>query len=309
MSTTSGPNLVIHIDGGSRGNPGPAAAGVLIERDDGAILHEAGYYLDTQTNNVAEYRALLIALKKALPLRPASVRICSDSELLVRQVTGEYAVKSPRLEELYREAQVLLLRIPRWHFQHVRREFNQRADALANRALDAHADVVVRDDLADPPGRGAPASGARHAPGRAATDTRDDAGAAQPPAAPGSGDKPARKRAAKSKTPNAPGGSGSAADVRPAQRGIRVMVTHPPGDDECPTSRTMAQPFVVDVALPAGLCLHAAHALLPTMLAMKHMDPREFGSVPTLTVRCGRPGCDARFSVSPSVSGNGAPPA
>ncbi|MGE0481117.1 MAG: ribonuclease HI family protein [Phycisphaerae bacterium] len=305
MSTPSGPNLVIHIDGGSRGNPGPAAAGVLIERDDGAVLHEAGYYLDTQTNNVAEYRALLIALKKVLPLRPASARICSDSELLVRQVTGEYAVKSPRLEQLYREAQVLLLRIPRWHFQHVRREFNQRADALANRALDAHADVIVRDELSDPPGRGVPAGDASHAPGRAATDAPDPAGRA----ARGSGDKPARKRTAKSKTSNLSGRPSTAAGAGSACRGIRVMVTHPPGDDECPTSGTMAQPFVVDAALPAGLCLHAAHALLPTMLAMKHMDPREFGAVPTLTVRCGRPGCDARFSVSPSVSGNGAPPA
>ncbi len=80
--------LIVHIDGGARGNPGPAAAGVVIESSDGTLLHEAGYFLGRQTNNAAEYRALLLALQRAARLGDHTLRVCSDSELLVRQITA-----------------------------------------------------------------------------------------------------------------------------------------------------------------------------------------------------------------------------
>ena len=85
--------LVVNIDGGSRGNPGPASAGVVIKADDGTPLHEAGYYLGTATNNVAEYTAFIRAIELAAAMKPERVQFFSDSELMVRQITGEYRVK------------------------------------------------------------------------------------------------------------------------------------------------------------------------------------------------------------------------
>ena len=134
---------LIHIDGGARGNPGPAAAGVCITTPDGTeALHEAGYWLGELTNNEAEYQGLLHALKAALELGFESVHIRSDSELMVKQINGEYRVKAANLKPLFAEARDRLGKFPQWSIEHVRREKNKRADQLANLAMDAGRDVV-----------------------------------------------------------------------------------------------------------------------------------------------------------------------
>jgi ribonuclease HI len=139
-------HLTFHIDGGSRGNPGPAACAVIGQ--DAATektIHEAGYYIGNATNNVAEYRALLRALDLAIELGASAVSVVSDSELMVRQVTGAYKVKSDDLKPLYDQAQKKLLSIDTWSLKHVLRDKNKRADELANMALDAGRDVVLMD--------------------------------------------------------------------------------------------------------------------------------------------------------------------
>ena len=134
--------VVIHIDGGARGNPGPAAAGVVVQStDDGTVLFEGGYYLGRATNNVAEYRALLKGLERARAMGAGDVEVRSDSELLVRQMNGQYRVKSPGLKPLFEQACREGKGFRRLVFRHVRRELNQHADLLANRALDVGADV------------------------------------------------------------------------------------------------------------------------------------------------------------------------
>jgi ribonuclease HI len=125
----------IHIDGGSRGNPGEASFAFIIARDNQPPLEEYGR-IGKQTNNVAEYTALIHALKKANDLGIATARIHSDSELLVKQMNGEYRVKNADLRPLYEEAQSLASRIGKVELVHVRREMNKRADELCNIALD-----------------------------------------------------------------------------------------------------------------------------------------------------------------------------
>jgi ribonuclease HI len=135
--------LVIHFDGGSRGNPGPASAGVVItDADTGKPVHEAGYFLGKHTNNVAEYQGLLRSLEQAQKLGGTTLEIYSDSELLVRQVNREYRVKSPDLKPLYEKAVKLLGGFKSWKVTHVRRDKNARADELANLAMDHKADVT-----------------------------------------------------------------------------------------------------------------------------------------------------------------------
>jgi len=134
--------LTIHIDGGSRGNPGPAAAGIVIHDDRGRPVLEAGYFLGRKTNNQAEYHALLLALEAAANYGEDEITIKSDSELLVRQLLGEYQVRSAELASLFQQVQRRLLTFGAWQIRHLRREQNRRADSLANLALDAGADVV-----------------------------------------------------------------------------------------------------------------------------------------------------------------------
>ncbi|HKN48518.1 MAG TPA: ribonuclease HI family protein [Candidatus Polarisedimenticolia bacterium] len=128
--------LVAHIDGGARGNPGPAGYGVYVEAAGGAPVAEIYGYLGVATNNTAEYAALLALLEYAVPARPASLRILSDSELLIKQMLGQYRVKDPKLRVLHSAAKRLLLALPRVSLEHVPREENREADALANRAMD-----------------------------------------------------------------------------------------------------------------------------------------------------------------------------
>jgi ribonuclease HI len=128
-----------YTDGGSRGNPGPAGYGVRIEDDKGQLIEELCEPLGTATNNVAEYRGLLAALRWACEHGVRSLRVRSDSELLVNQMNGIYRVKNPGLRPLHEEAQELARRVGRVVFEHVRREQNAEADRLANKAMDEAA--------------------------------------------------------------------------------------------------------------------------------------------------------------------------
>jgi len=129
-----------NIDGGSRGNPGPAGYGARIEREDGSIV-ELKEALPLATNNVAEYSGLLAALRWAVANGISTFHIRSDSELLVKQMNGQYRVKNQGLQPLYEEAVGLVRRVGRVTFQHVRREFNKEADRLANEAMDEAAEL------------------------------------------------------------------------------------------------------------------------------------------------------------------------
>lgn len=135
FGSETGGSAVANIDGGSRGNPGPAGYGVRIEQADGTLV-DLKQSLATCTNNVAEYNGLLAALRWAADHGVTTLRVRSDSELLVKQMKGEYRVKNPGLQPLYEEARALSRRIGRVTFEHVRREFNKDADRLANEAMD-----------------------------------------------------------------------------------------------------------------------------------------------------------------------------
>ena len=142
-------DCLIHIDGGARGNPGPAAAGVTLTTPDGTEqLYEAGFWLGKSTNNEAEYQGLLHALKAATHIGATRLTIRSDSELMVKQITGKYRVKAANLKPLYQQAHRLLAGFEHWEIGHVRRDGNKRADQLANMAMDARDDVIVFDAMA-----------------------------------------------------------------------------------------------------------------------------------------------------------------
>ena len=137
----SGGTASANIDGGSRGNPGPAGYGVRIERADGSII-DLKQALPLATNNVAEYNGLLAALRWAVTNDIVTLHIRSDSELLVKQMQGQYRVKNQGLQPLYEEAVALTRKIGRVSFEHVRREFNKEADRLANEAMDEAASAT-----------------------------------------------------------------------------------------------------------------------------------------------------------------------
>jgi ribonuclease HI len=128
--------LVAHIDGGARGNPGPAGYGVHVTGGTGEVVAQLYGYLGTATNNTAEYAGLLALLEYARAEGVTDVRVLSDSELLVRQIKGEYKVKHPGLRVLHAAARQLMAAIPSVVIEHVPRELNAEADALANRAMD-----------------------------------------------------------------------------------------------------------------------------------------------------------------------------
>lgn len=131
----------MYADGGSRGNPGPAGCGAVLTRN-GETLCELGKYLGTATNNVAEYTGLLIGLEKALEMGLKDIEVRMDSELIVKQMTGQYKVKNEGLIPLFRTAKSLSSRFSSFRIVHVRREMNKEADRLANKAMDARQDVT-----------------------------------------------------------------------------------------------------------------------------------------------------------------------
>jgi len=127
---------VVNVDGGARGNPGPAAIGAVVQDADGQVLEERGERIGRTTNNVAEYRALLLGIERAAALGASELELVGDSELIVRQVKGEYLVKDAALRELHAEVRRALEPFDRWSIRHVRREQNAEADRLVNEALD-----------------------------------------------------------------------------------------------------------------------------------------------------------------------------
>ena len=129
--------VVVHVDGGSRGNPGPAAAAAVVTSVEGDVLDEAKELLGIQTNNVAEYRGLLLGLERAQALGADEVEVVNDSELVAKQVSGLYKVKHPAMKPLHAQAVAALARFDRWVVRSVPRSQNAAADALVNQALDA----------------------------------------------------------------------------------------------------------------------------------------------------------------------------
>jgi len=136
VTPTPPQTIVAYIDGGARGNPGPAGYGVRVENERGDLIEELCGFLGSATNNVAEYNGLLAALRYANEHGHRIVRIKSDSELLVKQMIGQYRVKNPGLQPLFQQAQSLARTLERVAYEHVRREQNKDADRLANLAMD-----------------------------------------------------------------------------------------------------------------------------------------------------------------------------
>ncbi len=137
----------LSTDGGARGNPGPAAYAYVLEADDGTILAAHGEAIGVATNNVAEYRALVEGLRRALDTGVDDLEVVSDSELVIKQMRGEYRVKNAALRDLSLEAARLGRQLRRVHYRAVRREHNELADRLVNEALDRAATA----DAAEPP--------------------------------------------------------------------------------------------------------------------------------------------------------------
>jgi len=261
--------LKIYIDGGSRGNPGPAAAGVVIRDESDRAILEAGYYLGHMTNNMAEYTALLMALEAASRWGADQIEVYSDSELLVRQLTGQYQVRDEKLVTLFEQAQRLLLRFDTWSIQHVNRASNRRADELVNRALDAQADVIeVQLGDARPEKRSILTPKARP---------------------------PANRLAAIGLKP---------APAEPQAAVVLVRVVRGANSRLCKATLKAGQQFLFSHTVPAGLCVYAAKALIDTVLALRHAA--EAGETPSpMRVRCSLAGCGAEFEVTLARQDNG----
>ena len=154
--------ITAYCDGGSRGNPGPAGFGVYIQDENGAVVAELSEYLGRKTNNFAEYSGLLAALQFAIDNNHPSLKVISDSELMVKQIKGQYRVNSPDLRPLFDEAKRRIARLQAFQAQHVLREKNKQADRLANLAMDrgtgkassdisSHVSAPAKAPVAGPP--------------------------------------------------------------------------------------------------------------------------------------------------------------
>jgi ribonuclease HI len=129
--------LIVNVDGGARGNPGPAAIGIVIRDGEGNVLQDLGETIGEATNNVAEYKALIRGIEMAVELGGDELEIRGDSELVVKQMLGQYKVKHADMKPLHARAKQALAGVSEWSIGHVRREQNSEADALVNQALDA----------------------------------------------------------------------------------------------------------------------------------------------------------------------------
>ncbi|HEV7300753.1 MAG TPA: ribonuclease HI family protein [Tepidisphaeraceae bacterium] len=151
--------LTLEFDGGSRGNPGPAGIGVVVRAEDGTAIVTLGRFIGRATNNVAEYRALITAMQEAQKLGATAVKITGDSELIIKQMTGVYRVKSPDMRVLFDEAQQVIRQFKSAKFHHNLRHKNELADKLANLAMDRKADVTNADHVGDKIGGGSGGGG------------------------------------------------------------------------------------------------------------------------------------------------------
>jgi ribonuclease HI len=143
--------VIVHVDGGARGNPGPAAAACVISSPEGELLAEDVQLLGAATNNVAEYRALLLGLRRARELGASEIELIGDSELVVKQVSGAYKVRHEAMRQLHREAMSALTAFDGWSIRAVARAQNARADALVNAALDQAASSGSTEGELEPP--------------------------------------------------------------------------------------------------------------------------------------------------------------
>ena len=137
--------VIAYTDGASRGNPGDAGIGILLVDEKDNVIKEISDYIGQTTNNIAEYTALVKALKEALEMNFEGIEVISDSELMVKQINGEYKVKNEGLKPLYKEACELLKEFKSFTVRHVRREYNKKADELANRGIDEALDEEEED--------------------------------------------------------------------------------------------------------------------------------------------------------------------
>jgi len=134
--------LVVNVDGASRGNPGKAGIGVAIFDKDSKLIKECSEYIGTATNNVAEYKALILGVKEAIKCSAQEILFRTDSELLAKQIMGEYKVRNTQLMYLFTEVQGLLKKLPKWKIKHIPRMENKEADMLANKGID----MYIEDD-------------------------------------------------------------------------------------------------------------------------------------------------------------------
>lgn len=246
------------IDGGARGNPGPAAAGVHILDHAGQPFFSAGLFLGRRTSNEAEYTGLLAALDVLLAAEVPDVEIRSDSELMVRQLDGQYKVKAANLKPLYDQACSRLARLEDYSIRHVPREENRHADALVNQALDAARDVVAvdRGGLLAVLGRSARASAAAGRPAGSATTS------------------PA-----------------------PTKGSIVVSVLKSPKSRPCPAGTKVGQSYVFTATTPAGLCTEACSAVIEAVISLQEMIREGERDIAPMTVTCGQPDCGAVFQL------------
>lgn len=259
-----------HIDGGSRGNPGPAGAGVSIDDEKGREVFGAGFFLGPKTNNQAEYAGLLQALKVLSAAGAQSIRILTDSELMAHQINGVYRVKSPDLRPLHSQAKELLSSFEQWRIEYVPREQNRLADKLANQAMDARKLVVVRDrlNLAEQAGLDLP---------KGAPSLFTDGAPQGPPARAG--------------CPTPEGRFGA------SQPGIEVTVVRPPKKGACRAGMKQGRQFVFTDTTPAGLCLDACATVMEAVLAARDAAAEGLLSDEVTSCRCNHPDCGAVFDI------------
>jgi ribonuclease HI len=263
----------VSIDGGARGNPGPAAAGVHIADPAGEVVFSGGLFLGRKTNNEAEYAGLLFALDLLAAAKADEVAIRSDSELLVRQLQGQYRVKAANLLPLYDKAAAAARRFAECRFQHVRREENKLADKLVNEALDAVGDVIA----ADP---------------RCLYAALRQARPKSPPAA----------RAESSGTKRTPAAPATPASVNDSVNGLTVAVVKGPRSGVCPAGTKAGQTFVFTATTPtAGMCLEACASVIDAVISLQSTAPSGHArDVEPMTITCGRPDCGAVFQLRPT---------
>lgn len=295
--------LILHVAGRMLSNPGLAAAGILITRNDGSPLYEAGFFLGNQTTESAQYHGLLRGLDHVAKLNPTLLSIFVPEDFLIQHVTGQLLVANPSLEMLHEQAQLKLLRLGRWSIRKTPESEGRRAVELAANALQSQSSHVASDHANPNPVRqyGAPPS----APNPNAVGEYGNAPTSAPPPAIADSSAGAASSAAASAATSRTGAphDSSAAPLPPDERQVHVQLSSPPRG-ECPAGDWCPDVLTIGQKLPAGICIHAAHAFTPTILAMLNTDANDFSAIPTLTIRCTHPGCPATFHLSPAKHAN-----